>query len=192
MRADEIGERIDAALRSYAEPPEMPESRMVLARVLERARAEKAPRWRWWVWVIPAAGCAVALLVALIWVLRVPRVPEIAWTPQAPGVASVAAPAEAQPSRPGLRSAAVRSAAARGKRETVRRPPRLAMFPMPSALSPEERQLLAFANQASPSAVRQVLEAQQHIDDPIQIAPLSIRPLDEGDTTDQPNRKDNP
>lgn len=194
MRADEIPDemdaRIDAALHSYAEPPQMPEPRVVLSRVLERARAEKPSHRRWWaywrVWMIPAAGCAAALLVVAIWVLRGPRVPEIAWTPKPPGVVSVAtAPEQELPPRAAARAVS-------GASRRVQRPPKLDMFPTPLPLSRQEQQLIAFANQTSPAEAKQLAEAQQHVDDPIRISPITIRPLDEDETTDQPNRKDQP
>jgi hypothetical protein len=186
MRADEIDEKIDAALRSYAEPRAAPESRVVLARVLERAREKRSPGWGRWAWLIPAAGCAAALVLAAAWLLRAPAAPQIAWTPKAPGVVSIAtAPDQALPPR-----AAARAVSASGER--VQRPPKLDMFPTPTPLSREEQQLVAFLNQTPPAVAKQIAEAQQHIDDPITISPITIRPLDEDEPTDQPNGKDQP
>jgi hypothetical protein len=186
MRANKMDDKIDAALRSYAEPPSMPEPRVVLARVLERARAEKVLRRRWWVWMIPAAGCATILMLAAVWVLRAPRIPQIAWTPRAPGVVSVVtAPNQGLAPRIAIRRASVVG-------ERIQRQPKLDLFPTPTPLSREEQQLVAFADQTSPAVAKQIAEAQEHIDDPIQISPITIRPLDEDEPTDQPNRKDRP
>jgi hypothetical protein len=187
MHSDERDARIDAALRSYVEPPDPSEPRVALAQVLERARAEKAPHWRWWVWLIPAGACVAGIVVAaMVLLMRGPRVPEIAWNPKPPGLASVAT----APNQGVLSRAAARAVSLSARR--VHRLPKLDMFPAPTPLSPQEQRLLAFASHTSPAAAQQLAEAQQHIDDPIQISPISIRPLDEDESTAQPNRKDNP
>jgi hypothetical protein len=187
MRADEIDERIDAALKSYAEPPEMPEPRVVLARLLKRARPDKTSRWRRWVWLIPASGCAVTLLAAVVWVLYVPRLPEIAWTPQAPGVVSLPVAPAAEPAqhRPPRASAPRMQYAA----ETL---PKLETFPAPAPVSPEEQKLVDFAQRGPSAAKQQMMEARQHVDDPLEIAELKIQPLDESDNSAQAKGKEKP
>src|ERR1700691_2494490 len=86
MRGDErMEERIDAALRSYAEPAEIPEARVVVARVMELAGSE-GRRFGWWWVVVPAAVCLLVALVGVVWMMRGARVPETAWVPRAPGV----------------------------------------------------------------------------------------------------------
>jgi hypothetical protein len=181
MRADEMDERIDAALRSYAQPPEMPESRIVLARVLERARAETGPRRRWWAWAIPAAGCAVALLAAaaVAWVLRVPQVPEIAWTPQPPGVVRV----QTAPVPVVARRSVIHRAAATPLQNVAEALPKLETFPAPLPATAQEQKLVDFVERGPSAVKQQVVEARQHADDPLEIAELKIQPLDEGDTS---------
>jgi hypothetical protein len=184
MHGDEMDERIDAALRSYAEPPEGPESRVVLARVLARARAEKAPRRRGWAWLIPAAGCAAALAAA--WLLRAPATPQIAWTPRAPGVVSIATAPGPVPERRNVR----RAVPARQVQIAAERLPKLETFPAPAPLTPEEQKLVVFTRHGPAGTVHQVIEAQQHIDDPLEIAELKIQPLDEGGEQVQPKGKE--
>ena len=72
---DAMDARSMRALRSYAEPGEVPETRVVLARVMERARASESQRRGWWVWGAVAAGLAVVVLVGVL-VLRRSRVHE--------------------------------------------------------------------------------------------------------------------
>jgi hypothetical protein len=192
MRADEMDERFDAALRSYAEPPEMPAARMVLARVLASARLTESPRSKWWAWIIPAAGCAAAVVLAAgILLMRAPRGPQIAWTPRAPGVVSEAAPAVHAPAR-SQGSHATRSAkraAIRDAQFAAERLPKLEVFPTPAPLTTEEQRLVSFTRHAPTAAQQQVLEERQHLSDPLQIAELKIQPLDTGD--EQAKGKDN-
>ena len=185
MRVDEIDEEIDAALRSYAKPPETPEPRVMLARLLERVRAEETQRRRRWPWLIPAAGCAAALLAAALGVMRTPPIPSIAFAPKAPGVVSIAAAPDRKPvtrivarvtHKPQVHLAA----------ESL---PKLEMFPAPMPLASEEQKLVAFTRQTPPAVVRQVVEAKQHSDDPLEIAELKIQPLDEGDNPVPPKGK---
>jgi len=61
--------------------------------------------------------------------------------------------------------------------------PKLAVFPTPAPLTPEEQALMRFAEQAQPGTQHAVLEAQKHLGDPITIAKLRIRPLDADETT---------
>ena len=88
MRGDEqMEELIDAALRSYAEPGEIPEARVVAARVMERAGGGEPEE----ILVVGGGGSGERLVCWLrwwgtIWMTRAARVPEIAWAPKAPGV----------------------------------------------------------------------------------------------------------
>ncbi|MGA8530271.1 MAG: hypothetical protein WB622_11190, partial [Acidobacteriaceae bacterium] len=204
---DELDSRIEAVLRSYAEPPALTEPRVVLASVMERARAERPARLarsvRWWMWGVAGAACLVAVVLA-VWMMRGPRGPEIAKARTgAEGVhvfgAGVAVKqgrsmgAEAQESS-GLRSARLKSCpdpkACAGRNltgaerasdvrprgaEATNSLPKLAEFPTPRPLTPQEQALLAFAKHAPPDVRRAVLEDQQHWDDPIIVADLGGR-----------------
>lgn len=64
------------------------------------------------------------------------------------------------------------------------------VFPTPQPLSAEERALLALATQAPPDVTKQVIEAQEHLGDPIQIAAITIRPLNEDEQQSAPKGKE--
>jgi len=187
MRGDElIDERIDAALWSYAEPGELPETGVAVARVLARVESEsQMRRVRWWGFAL-AASCLLVTLVVGSWILRGLRVPEIAWAPSAPGVVSAlgsdeervgashparAKSGRAQDGAPGVRVASEQWGA---------RLPKMDVFPTPRPLTAEERGLVAFASEASPELKKQVVEAERHMGDPITIAELKIAPLASG------------
>jgi hypothetical protein len=208
MRGDErFDELIDAALRSYAEPGEIPETRVAL----DGARAEATAQRRVWVWSwAVGAACVVALLVALGWmgVSRSPRAREIAWTPKAPEVVSGGRGAEVRKSTGAEAMDSIAGAArlkpcpdtktcggqfrdgAAGARATrVARneqpQPKLDVFPTPTPLSPEEQALVAFAKYGPPAVQRAVLEDQKHWDDPIIVAELRAQPMQAGKPEDQ-------
>ena len=221
MRSGEEMERderydsmIDRALRSYAEPAEFPETRMVLARVMEKVRASESQRRGWWMWgVVAAAGLAVVVLVGVVWMTRSSRGPEIAWVPKAPGVmrdsesnngakarhladldaTRVQSCADTKACSGGVGGipAARNNAAQRDEaRESL---PKHEVFPTPRPLSAEEQALVAFANNVPAKVQQQVIEAQKHVGDPIVIAELKIEPLESGekqDSNEQKNEKE--
>lgn len=194
---DTIDERIDAAVRRYAEAPQFSEPRVALARV--RARAEQEPERRWWVWawVVPSAAMAALIGLVLVWVLRVPRAPQIAWIPKAPTVASVEQPdlphAEKANAGPSLRRKSPRRSSAQDDNglvmAQVRKLPKQEVFPTPQPLSRQEQALLAVATLA-PEATKQLIDAQEHMGDPIQIAAITIRPLNEDEQQSAPKGKE--
>lgn len=185
---DAIEERMDAALRSYAQPAEVPEMQVALAQLLERARESESQRRRGWVWgaVATAAGLAMIFLVGIVWLMRGPRQREIAWTPKAPAVAQVKIPSEepvatprgvAQPTSAGSR----RAAGVRAMRTAaVRQLPKQDTFPTPRPLSADEEALMTFVHRAPPPVRKAVIEDQQHWDDPIIVAELKKPPLETG------------
>jgi hypothetical protein len=193
-----VDARIDAALRSYAEPPRVSEPRVALAQILSRAEAERTRRARRWIWAaVPVCALLVVALIA-VWTLRGPRVPEIAWIPRTP--AAVPAPhavavkpfgAEARHS-PRMGREEPASASSRS-REPL---PKQDVFPTPRPLSPQEQALVAFVSRA-PAGVRQaVIDSQQQWDQPITVSEVvvpevKIRPLGE-DEQQNLNLKTNP
>jgi hypothetical protein len=201
MRGDErMEERIDAALRSYAEPGEIPEARVVVARVMELAGSEG--RRFGWVWgVAVATACLLIALAGAVWMMKGARVPEIAWVPRAPGVREAVsrAGAKARPSSssfsarlkscPDTRTCGTAARVVKGgaggtqlaMNREKRRLPKMEVFPTPRPLTAEEQALMAFTEQATPEVKKQVVEAEEHLGDPIAIAELKIRPLDEKD-----------
>lgn len=192
MRGDEErDELITSALRSYAEPEAIPEARIVLARVMERVQTMGSRRRGIWVWAMPMAACAAAfLIVSSIWMARVTRTPQIAWTPQpppaAPAVGGKVAPERTVAVfRQTRRRAVVRRATAQSENL-----PKLDVFPSPKPLYPEEEALAFFAQPGQAAATQQVLSAQKHLSDPIDIADLKIRPLQIEDDPVSPTGKE--
>jgi hypothetical protein len=178
MRGDDlIDERIDAALRSYSEPGEMPETRAAVARGMERVRSAESQKRLWmWAAVVPAAACLLMAILVSMWWMGRSRVQEIAWVPKAPGVTRIEKPrggAAPELPHPGARKA-VRQNGAPGVL------PKMDVFPSPRPLTAEERALVVFAAQASPELKTQVVEAEKHGGDPIAIAELKIAPLVSG------------
>ena len=215
--AEGLDARIDAALRSYLEAPEFSDPQVVLARVRMLAEQERRSRWRVWMWAVPASVAALIAVVALVWVAQRPTSPQIAFVPKAPGVARVASPdsqpgerKNAGPSTPVARATSAQDDRALGASVKVRRGesrrkevrdqndvvvaerrlPKLEVFPAPQPLSEQERALVAFATHAPPEATEQLIEAQKHLGDPIQIAAIEIRPLNEDEQKSEPKGKD--
>lgn len=193
--------RIDAALRSYAEPPGIPEPRVALAQILSQAEAERRRRTRVWIWTAAPACALLVIALIAVWMLRAPRAPEIARTPRAPAVATVpvaASPAEnvaptaahARHRPPSRRELASASSPARQAL------PRQDVFPTPRLLSPQEQALVAFVSRAPANLQRAVLNDQQNWDQPIRVSEVvvpevKIRPLGE-DEQQNLNLKSNP
>jgi hypothetical protein len=173
---DRIDQMIESGLRSYADPPAIPETRLAVAQVMARVTDEQPPRLRRWQWAAPVAACLVVVFaLGLVWMLHAPRAPQIALVPPSPPVASV-------PSSSGSTSAPVQVHPRRVNRTVARAAkeqplPKLDVFPTPEPLSPEEQALVAFAARTPRSVQQQVIAAEQHVADPINIAELTIRPL---------------
>jgi hypothetical protein len=189
----ELDSRIDAALRNYAEPPETTEPRIALAGIMDQAHAVRPARHnRWWMWGLAGAVACLIAVVAALWVNRVPRiaplrVPRIARVPQAPPVVTVpsspAQPAVAQVRAPAIRRATRNRRTAAGREAPPL--PKLAVFPTPRPLTPQEQALAAFARHGPPDVQRAVLEDQKHWDDPIIVADLHNRSPQPGTQQDQ-------
>lgn len=192
---DELDAKIDAALRSYAEPESIPEPRVITARLLAEVRAQRMRTRRILVAWLPIAGGALAVLtLALLWLLRPLEVPRIAFAPQTPPTVApaVLAPAAAAPGRERTTARMIRADAHRPQGSRPEPLPKLQVFPTPQPLSTQEFKLAAIGAGAAPIARQQVLAAEQHLDDPIRIAALKIRPLEEDGIPDQTTGKDLP
>jgi hypothetical protein len=204
MRGDErdvrteVDARIDAALRSYAEPEDVPETRVAVARVMAQVRLEPVRGMGWWAWGVAAAACLVLAVGVGEWMLRAPRRPDIAWVPKAPGVvagngasAGAKAPTSSSAFTARLKSCpdttpcspeSWHSLTKSGPRTdgATRALPKLDVFPTPKPLTAEEQALVAFATRTPVEAKVQVVEAERHLGDPIVIAALKIAPLESG------------
>jgi len=196
MRGDEETDRFDAvidrALRSYSEPAEVPEARVVLTRVLSRVQEAESQRRGWWMWgVVTTVGLAVLVTVGVVWMMRTPRRAEIAWIPKAPGMTE-GSPQRLKPESPG-RVHGTAEAVSLQSRGTTRRksraeaesPPKKEVFPTPRPLSVEEQGLVAFVRRAPPAVKKAVIEDQQHWDDPIIVADLRDPSLQSGSHKNQ-------
>lgn len=64
---DTIDERIDAAVRRYAEAPQFSDPRVALARVRARAEQEPERRWSVWAWAAPLAAALLIAVAAIVW-----------------------------------------------------------------------------------------------------------------------------
>lgn len=185
---DRFDALIDRALRSYAEPAEVPEARVALARVMERARASESRRRGWWALGSTAAAVGSAAMVVMGTVLMMSnaRRAEIAWTPQAPGVVSEGMPSGTSIAKSHVvaqpRSARLKKAfEVRETRTAVTKQlPKLDSFPTPRPLTAEEQALVAFAKHGPHEVQRAVLEDQKHWDDPIIVADLQEQPVQRG------------
>jgi hypothetical protein len=162
-----VDSRIDAALRAYADPPQIPDPRTVALRLLER-EAQPRPQWPLWRWAIPA--CLVALAVAAAYLLRTPPAPQVAHSPAPPKIL-----AQTKAPTPPVRHVLIPAAHRRSARVLTAKSqplPRLAVFPTPTPLSPQEQALVAFAKYGPPAVQRAVIQEQKHWDDPITVAGL--------------------
>lgn len=192
MVGDELDSRIDAALRSYAEPGPTTEPRVALVSVMEQVRRERpASGMRGWLWGMAGTSASLVAVAFALWAFTGPRVPEIAWSPKAPGVVAV-------PIRP-LRSAvatntvsvfrptaqARRTSEVREFAANRRTLPKLDVFPTPRPLTPEEQALVAFAKQGPPAVQRAVIEDQKHWDDPVIVAELQEKSSSAGNQQDR-------
>jgi hypothetical protein len=175
--------RIEDAIRTYAEPAEVPEARPVALKLLEQAReAGPRPQWPLWRWAIPAAVCLIAMAIAAVWLLRTPRFPDVARTPAPPRIV-----AQTKTAAPLTRRAPL-SAAKRPHRVLAAksRPlPKLDVFPTPTPLSPQEKALVAFARHAPLAVQRAVLQDQQNWEKSITIAGLRNSRQGTGSQQDQ-------
>lgn len=145
---------LDGALAAQDVEPRAGLEGRILASL--RAQPERRP-WRKWMWV-PAVAAAVVLLVIA---LKLSRTTQPTTTPVVAGhqPASLPAATKVIPSPPLVatrRKAA--PAAALGRNVTVaigerRAEPRLAVFPSPVPLTPEEQMLMALAQRNRPEAM---------------------------------------
>jgi hypothetical protein len=183
----ELDRTLDAALRTYAQPDSIPEPAAMAARLLDQVRVRRVRRTRIFACLLPSAGCALAVL-GILWLLHAPPAPQIAFAPRPPAVVTTPSPSPL-PARSAPRIAP--GATRRPAPIAPLRLPKRDVFPTPAPLSPQELRLARFATQAPSAVKQQALDAQQHLGDPIRIAQLTIRLLDDN-TYDQPAGKDLP
>lgn len=157
---DSFDSRIDAALRSYAEPTAFAaDPRTAAAAILERARESQRRRRRWWFWAAPAVALLAAMVIVVVLRLHTPALPR-------PMVNMAEVPRPAQPLVPGHTATTARlRPPIQPARRVLHRPhaaplPEQAVFPTPAPLSRQEEALLVFIRTAPP-AVRKAVIAEQ-------------------------------
>lgn len=168
---------IDQALSTYADADSGLERR-VLARIAgERTPVPQIGRLVW-IGTLAAVAC---LLPVFALVHRGPARAPVADVRNAPALPQTPLVSEA-PTLP--RASQQRhevthhkpNARAAGNFASVRLP-KQEVFPMPRPLSREERALVEFAAKASESERKSLIERQQHMDEPIQLAKIRIDDL---------------
>ena len=164
---------IDAALRTYAEPPVVAsDPRTAAAAILERA-LEPQRRRSWWAWAVPAGAAVAAVVVVLVLSLRTPTAPSISSTPvplptAATPHAMPSAPV-ASPVRPMRRLAHLPSPHAAPLPEQT-------VFPTPAPLSNQEQALIMFARTAPPAVRQSVIDEQSRWGEEAKVGASSVPP----------------
>jgi hypothetical protein len=187
---DHLDQMLESSLSSYGDPgADSGLAERILARVSsEKKSKESASGWRNRVplWIaLPAAACL--LLSLLVWKsmgpsairpsTHQPSVASVTPKSQAPDLANVV-PAKRIPTHTVLRTTSRPAGAV--TRSATR--PKLDVFPQPQPLSPEEQALYAFATQVPEEQRRAVMTARKNDDAPLNIAAISIQPLEVPDT----------
>ncbi len=154
---DELDRLIDRALSGYsaAEPLAGLEQR-----VLYRIRSRPRQVWRFW----PAVAVPALATLLMVWLYPEPRV-----EPPAP----VAAVLKSPPLTP---VASRPEPSVRVARRSVL--PKQERFPLPTPLTNEERALIAWATRAPDEARKAFEDLRKRAEEPLEIKPIEIRPLD--------------
>lgn len=175
--------RLDAALHTYAAPPPVPDPHSIAQKLLERAtELDTRPAFPIWKWAVPAAACFIALVLAALWFFRAPQIPTVARTPAPPPTIAATHP----PALPAQRAAIPAHPRRPVVAATASRPlPKLAVFPTPTPLSPQEQALVAFAEHAPPAVQRAVLQDQKVWNTTNAIAGPQPHPLPAANLQDQ-------
>ena len=176
---DELDLLIDSALRDYAEPRAGLEKRMQARVSVEAIR----PRPRRWVLAVAAvSGMAVmVLLIYLIpWDLQ-QRPSQVASLPARPVGAPIVSTSGAHeiekavaPSPRGIRR---RVQTVNRTQDSATTLPKLDVFPTPQPMTDEEQALVRFFGQVPEADRKALVEAQQHMDEPLNISAIQIPPL---------------
>jgi hypothetical protein len=171
---DPLDRLLDAALHSYADPgPGAGLEQRILRTVAQQAAAKAHRSWgsplRW------AAGssfAAAALLLVFV-LLPGPKVTSPAPPPRA-AIARHAPQTLATTTSPPAKPVHHRERPAVAVASQPTAAPKLAVFPTPTPLSPQERALVGLVTGASIERRKDLIAAQQQGDTPLRIAAISI------------------
>jgi hypothetical protein len=185
----QLDELIRSALDTYADPgPNSGPASELAQRILDRIATEAAPaprrRWLPWAIALPVAVCLLLLLV-----LSGPKAfrspttdTERVHQPQAPSTNMVNGEPPTAPKSGSSLSAKVPLPKHRPRQvaaaATSARLPRLDVFPTPRPLTPAEQALTDYIAHAPEAERNALIEAQNQIDKPLNIAAIEIRPLE--------------
>jgi hypothetical protein len=170
MGNDELDKILDSALASYSQEEPRPG---LDGRVLNHIRAAGEVRrfaWLRWAMAIPALVCLLVLALTF-WSKRdlIPRPPK--------PIPTVAKGLPVLPVAPQITQLAITRPT---PKRLPKRLPKREQFPTPTPLTAEERALLAFVAH-SPKQAEQALAAMKSRSvEPIQIAEIHIKPLQDG------------
>jgi hypothetical protein len=187
---DHLDQMLESSLSSYGDPgADTGLAERILARVSsEKKLKESTSGWRNRLLLWTALSAAACLLLGLfVWKTagpsaippstHQPNVASVTPKSQAPNIAIVV-PAKRIPTHTVPRTASRPAVAVTGSATR----PKLDVFPQPQPLSSEEQALYAFATQVPEEQRRAVMTARKNDDAPLNIAAISIQPLEVLDT----------
>jgi hypothetical protein len=171
---DELDRLMDAALSSYADPGVAGDlDERILRYVTASARQRRRARWLAWAIVLPAAACALIAVAVLFRkpepapgnseIARHRQVPEVRQqSDHSPQLKTTHLGAVRFHSRPPISKAAPEEL------------PRLAVFPTPQPLTPQELALTVYASQLHSPEPKPLAATTERPDTPISIAAIQI------------------
>lgn len=179
---DELDRLLDSALATYADPgPHSGLEQRILGRISAETASSARCRWLAWAIALPAAaGLLIFVLISHPWINHAPALPKQANVLHRPTPSIEAAnrpsskPAQTRRSKAPLRRQRPRHSALVARSAPL---PKLAIFPTPRPLSPQEQALVNFAAHATVPERESLIAAQQQPDAPLHISAIQIEPL---------------
>ena len=191
---DELDRLLDSALATYAGPsPDSGLEQRILSRIAAETHATSRRRWLAWAIALPAA--AILLLFAGLSIARQTHTPHLASQQGHISPQPLASPNQQTEEKQGnvlyqgttsvvpkKHSKGRWALAPEGTPHPRRVPqaeplPKLAIFPTPQPLSPQEQALVNFAAHATAPERESLIAAQVQADAPLHISAIQIEPL---------------
>jgi hypothetical protein len=167
---DHLDLLIDSALSTYAEPRAGLETRVRTNISAHLTTRPAHRRWLGFAIALPIAACLILLL------LLVPRHNRIEPVHQAQN--TPVPPAQSAPQTTIARTTKTPARTPQPRLIAAHAPlPKLDVFPTPQPLSPEEQALAHFVAHTPPSEIKSLQDAQQKLDEPLNIAEIQIQPI---------------